>query len=154
MSIRFRRSCAALLAVNAAYVGVWALLAPESFFTNFPVPGHAWVTGTYDEHLTRDVGGLYLSLFVVSAWAVVRGRDDALRVAGVAWLAFAFPHTVFHLAHVDDLAGLDRWGNAVSVVAMTVLAVALVVPSRRSSADSRSGGSERHVRSEGAGARS
>jgi len=130
MSMTVRRLCAALLAVNAAYVGFWALLAPATFAASFPVPGHPWVTGTYDEHLTRDVGGLYLALLVVTTWAAIRPTDAALRLAGCAWLVFSVPHVVFHLAHLDELDGVDRGANAGSLVLGLLLAVALLVPSR------------------------
>jgi len=60
---------AGVLGLSAVVVGAWAAAAPRSFFSSFPLPGHHWVAplGPYNEHLTRDVGGLYLALFVVSA---------------------------------------------------------------------------------------
>ena len=32
-----------VLAVSALAMGLWALLAPRSFYDDFPLPGRAWV---------------------------------------------------------------------------------------------------------------
>jgi hypothetical protein len=69
-----RWSCVAL-ALTGAVVGAWALLAPASFWSDFPGDGLGWVAaaGPFDEHLVRDVGALYLALGVVArALAPVR----------------------------------------------------------------------------------
>ena len=57
-------------------VGVWALLAPASFYRSFPISGHPWVSllPPYNEHLTRDVGELSLALTVVLTAAAVTGQ--------------------------------------------------------------------------------
>lgn len=68
-----------VLAVPAAYVGGWALLAPRSFFTSFPGLGYHWlvVDGPFNAHLVRDVGALYLALLVLIVGAF-RHPDRAL----------------------------------------------------------------------------
>jgi hypothetical protein len=126
---------AAVLAVSAGLVGGWASLAPRSFFSSFPLPAHHWVAplGPYNEHLTRDVGGLYLALLVVSLWAVVRPRPEFLQLAAVSWLAFSLPHLVFHLAHLYMFGTVDQVGNVASLGGTVVLAVMLLVPSREGS---------------------
>jgi hypothetical protein len=60
------------LGVNDAVVGVWALLFPHSFFTDYPA-GLGWVgvLGPFDEHLARDVGGLFLGFAVLLFTAMV-----------------------------------------------------------------------------------
>ena len=65
-----------ILALLQGIVGVWASLAPTSFYRTFPLPGHPWVSllPPYNEHLTRDVGELSLALTVVLAAAAVTGR--------------------------------------------------------------------------------
>src|SRR5690348_13415732 len=52
------RAALSLLAVLALYQGIWAQLAPRSFFEGFP-GGMGWIAteGPYNEHLVRDVGG-------------------------------------------------------------------------------------------------
>jgi hypothetical protein len=128
--IRSKQLAAAVLAASAADVGVWAGLAPSSFYRSFPLPGHAWVSalGPYNEHLTRDVGGLYLSLLVVSLWAVLRPRAESLRLTGAAWLIFSVVHLVFHLGHLDTFEPVDQAGNVVALGGTLILAVLLLLP--------------------------
>ena len=128
---------AALLALSAADVGLWASIAPRSFFRSFPGGGHHWVSvvGPYDEHLVRDVGGLYLSLLAVSVWAVARPRPEITRLAGVAWLVFSLPHLAFHAAHLGQFGLADRVGNMVALGGAVVLAIVLLLPGARGPAD-------------------
>jgi hypothetical protein len=55
-----QRTGLAVLCVSQAWLAVWALLAPRSFYDDFAGGGRAWVSllGPYDEHLVRDVGAL------------------------------------------------------------------------------------------------
>lgn len=89
-----------LLAAAGLYQGLWAQVAPHSFFQYFPA-GMGWVAteGPYNEHLVRDVGGLVNGLAVVAlvaAWSPVR---PLLVATGVGWLVYAVPHLVFHVRH-------------------------------------------------------
>jgi len=79
VSVRGLRVVLFVLAVPAAYVGGWALLAPRSFFTSFPGLGYHWlvVDGPFNAHLVRDVGALYLALLVLIVGAF-RHPDRAL----------------------------------------------------------------------------
>src|SRR5258706_14204293 len=95
MSARVRRWMLLALALAGADTGVWATLAPRSWDDTFPGAGHHWLTvlGPYNEHLSRDVGGLYLALLVLSAGAALRPADGYLgRRTAAAWLAFSHPH--------------------------------------------------------------
>ena len=125
---------AAILAVSAGFVGFWAAIAPQSFYRSFPLPGRHWVSGAgpYDEHLVRDVGGLYLALLVVTLWALVRRQSDQLRVVGLAWFVFSLPHLLFHLDHLDGLTTFDKVGEAGSLALTLILAVLLMLPTRPS----------------------
>ena len=109
------RVALALLALTAAFVGFWALLAPSSFYASFPGLGYTWVSeaGPYDEHLVRDVGALYLALLVVTVLALLRPASVRPWAAGLAWLVFAVPHLVFHAAHAGP-------GDAVEVTALAL----------------------------------
>jgi hypothetical protein len=133
VSIRVKLVMVGILAASAAEVGFWAVLAPHSFFRSFPMPGHHWVStaGPYDEHLVRDVGGLYLSLLVISVWAFWRRSAELLRLAGAAWAVFSLPHLVFHLDHLEGLSTFDKIGESGSLALTLALAVLLMVPLRR-----------------------
>lgn len=134
MTIRTKQVLAAVLALSAACVGAWAAAFPLSFYQSFPLPGRGWVAmlGPYNEHLTRDVGGLYLALFVMTAWAVVRPGPEIFRVAGWAWLVFNVVHFAFHLSHLNMFGVGDRIGNVVALGGSTVLSALLLVPARTS----------------------
>lgn len=132
MRNRTKQVTSAILAVTAGYVGAWAELAPRSFYDSFPGFGHHWVSaaGPYNEHLVRDVGGLYLALLLVSLWAVVRSRGEIFALAGCAWLVFSVPHFAFHLVHLDGFDAADKTGNVVSLGGTIVLAALLLLPGR------------------------
>lgn len=126
-----KKIATAVLALCALDVGLWASIAPRSFFTSFPAPGHHWVDGLgpYNEHLVRDVGGLYLALALLSLWALV--RPELTTSCGAAWIAFNAPHLAFHLRHFDVLSTVDKVGNVVGLGASLLLAIVLVLPTRR-----------------------
>jgi hypothetical protein len=129
MTIMAKRVLAAVLGLTAAFVGSWALFAPHSFYTSFPLPGHHWVAALppYNEHLTRDVGAFYLALFAISLWAVCRPAAETFRLLGVAWLVFSVPHLTFHAAHLSPMATSDQVGNMVALGATVLFAAPLLV---------------------------
>jgi hypothetical protein len=133
MTIDIRRLAAGGLAITAAFVGGWAVAAPHSFFVSFPLPGHHWVSAlpAYNEHLTRDVGGLYLGLFAASAWTALRPRVESFRIVGASWLVFSVPHLLFHAEHLDVFSPGDAIGNALTLGLAVVLGGCLVWPSRQ-----------------------
>jgi len=133
VGIRGKRAVAALLALSAAEVGLWASIAPRSFYRSFPGGGRHWVSvlGPYNEHLVRDVGGLYLSLLAISVWAVVRLQPEIMRLAGVAWLVFSLPHLAFHAAHLGPFGLADQVGIMVTLGGTVVLAMVLLLPGTR-----------------------
>lgn len=134
MSIRGKQVVAAVLALSAAFVGGWAQFAPEAFYEYFPLPGHHWVSGLgpYNEHLVRDVGGLYLALLMISGWTVVRPREETFRASGLGWTVFSIGHLVFHLGHLGMFPVLDQVGSAVTLGGTLLLGAALLVPVRAS----------------------
>jgi hypothetical protein len=136
-----RRVVAGLPAAIGLFVGAWAAAAPRSFFTSFPLAGHPWIAPlpAYNEHLTRDVGDLYLALFAISLWAVLRPRPETFRLVGTAWLVFSVPHLVFHAAHLGLFSTPDAVGNVVTLGGAVVLAVLLMWPQPLRSGTSRRG---------------
>jgi hypothetical protein len=123
---------AGILALTAVDVGAWAEFAPKSFYDSYPGFGRHWVStsGPYDEHLVRDVGGLYLALLAISVWAVVRPRAETFALVGAGWLVFSIPHFVFHLSHLDEFDTFDKLGNVIGLGGTIVLAALLVLPTR------------------------
>ena len=127
---RWRTVALVVLAANASWVGAWALLAPASFYRSFPGGGRSWVSidGPFNEHLVRDFGGLNLALVVLSVAALSVREPMVTRLAGLAWLPFAVPHLIYHLAHIGDLAStFDKVANASGLALIAMLALALAV---------------------------
>jgi hypothetical protein len=102
--------------------GLWATFAPSSFYGDFPF-GRGWVEAlpAYNEHLMRDVGGLFLATgLVLIAAAVVLERRLVL-VAAASYLLFAVPHTIYHLLNLGPYATGDAIANAITLAATVLL---------------------------------
>lgn len=117
-------------------VGVWAWLAPRSFFDDFPGgPAAPWVAALppYNEHLVRDVGALYLAFTVLFLWAARRPSPQLVVPLGVAWIVAQVPHVVFHLAHDEGLPRGDWLLQAAGLGGMVLVAAAVVYGARTQS---------------------
>ena len=116
----------ALLACSAAGPGLWATLAPRSFYTTFPGAGH-WISlsGPYSEHLARDVGAFYVAFALMFAWAVLRPHPALVGPLCVGWATFSVLHVTWHTGHLESFAT----GNAIvqTVWLLAVLAMAAAV---------------------------
>lgn len=140
MKTRTVRGILVLLAASAGYVGVWASLAPHSFFTSFPGNGRSWLAmdGPFNEHLVRDVGALNLALLAITLAAAARPDASRARLTGLAWLVFSVPHLAYHVAHLGMYDGVDQVLNLVALGGTVALAAALCLPaSQRSQAQFR-----------------
>ena len=101
--------------------GLYALFAPRSFYDDFPL-GRGWVEAlpAYNEHLVRDVGGLFLAtgaVLLAAAWTLER---RLVIVACASFLLFSVPHSIYHLVNLGPY-GSDAVGNAIGVLALVVL---------------------------------
>jgi hypothetical protein len=131
MSVRGQRIALGVLLVVALVTGLWALLAPRSFYDSFPTGSMHWVAtdGPYNQHLISDVGSMYLALAALTVAALA--RPALARLAGVVWLVFSVPHWIYHSAHLGLYGPRDQVLNEVALVAVVVLAALLCVPRRR-----------------------
>jgi hypothetical protein len=134
-SVTLARVCLGTIGLFMLPAGVQAAFAPRSFFDDFPI-GRGWIAaegGSYDEHLVRDVGVLFLALIIVTLWAVWRG--EFLLPVAVAWLVQGVGHFAYHVGHLDGVDGVDRVGLLGSLVVIPVLAAlalgAIVTSPRR-----------------------
>src|SRR5919205_4100813 len=103
-----RRAVQVLLgffAVVGFVVGGWQLLAPRSFWTDFPGLGRHWVSGdgAYNEHLLRDVGQGTLAIGVVALVALLTGGVWLARATGLAAVVAYLPHQLYHQEHLHVL---------------------------------------------------
>jgi hypothetical protein len=129
------------LGVPNALAGLWAVLAPDSWYDSFPGfdPRLVSAEPPYNAHLVTDAGaGLLASGFVLlaAAWLGDR-RSVAFEIS--AFLVFAVPHTLWHA--LNESPGLTAAEDArnvgtlvFSVVAALVLLVATLRPRTSSAA--------------------
>jgi hypothetical protein len=120
----------ALVAAAQAEIGVWGLVAPRSFYRQFPGSGHHWVSalGPYNEHLVRDFAAAELGFAALLALAAYVFERRLVLVAGVAFLAATLPHFAYHLtttgsfSTADNVASLGAFVLELVVVVLAILA--------------------------------
>ena len=117
------RALLVVLAVSAAVPGLWATLAPHSFYAGFPGGAH-WVDRLppYNQHLVTDVGAFYLAFAVLFAWAATTLQRALVVPVCVAWSVFSAIHLGYHAAHLSAFPTADAVGELVA------LAVVLALP--------------------------
>lgn len=122
------RAVLGVLAAVQATDGFYALLAPRSFYEDFPL-GRGWVEAlpAYNEHLLRDVGALFLATAVVLAAAAIWLERRLILVALVSFLVFSVPHTIYHLLNLEGLSTGDAIGEAASLLFTVIAPLALLV---------------------------
>ncbi|MGW5107080.1 hypothetical protein [Nocardia sp. NPDC004123] len=125
-----------VLTATGVITGLWAVVAPESFYTSFPGFGLHWVRadGPYNHHLAGDVGAFFLALGAISGAALYYRDSVIARVTGLAWLVFGVPHFIYHAFHrPPTLSGLNFTLELLAALAMPALglAILLVAPRER-----------------------
>lgn len=123
----------AILFLDELVVGAWNQFAPESFYKWFPTVD---LTPPFSEHYARDFGGATLGIALVLGLALVVPRSTFAIAGSLAYSAFAVPHFVFHLEHLEHAstgqAVLLTAGNGiVATVGLAVLAVSVTTLRRR-----------------------
>jgi hypothetical protein len=108
--------------------GIWALLAPTSFYADFPPGIGGWVSAlpAYNEHLMRDVGGLFLATGFILLVAAVHLERRIVLLALISYLLFAIPHAIWHFFNLEPYGTGDVIGNVVALTATVVLPLWLV----------------------------
>src|SRR5262245_39908748 len=104
--------------------GLYALLAPSSFYRDFPL-GRGWVEAlpAYNEHLVRDVGGLFLAtaaVLLAAAWTLER---RLVILASASFLIFSIPHTIYHFANLGPYSTGDAIANVIALAATVLVPV-------------------------------
>jgi hypothetical protein len=136
---RVLRGGIAVMAVTPALVGIWATISPRGFYDDFPGLGHTWVSAvsTYDEHLVRDVGALYLGSLVLLALAWWWLDRRLVQAALISYAVAALPHLVYHLTALDNFSTGDAIAEIAGLALNVVLPLWLLTVSRRSGRLSR-----------------
>ncbi len=122
-----------LLAIQAGVIGVWALVAPRSFYEDFPGAAGAWVAALppFNEHLIRDVGGLYVGFTVLFVTATVVMDDTLVKATLLSWLPFAALHLYFHVTHSGALDFSEAALQNALLAAVVLIPLGLLLGMRR-----------------------
>jgi hypothetical protein len=124
----------ALAGPNLA-AGVWGSVAPDHWFDNFPgwAPRLVAAFPPFNEHLVSDAAAGLFAAGVAAAIALWWRRREVVIVAMVAFLAFALPHAMFHLAHpADSLSDDEDLVNTVTLWVAVAIAGAITLVALRS----------------------
>ena len=108
--------------------GIWATVAPASFYEDFPPGIGGWVSAlpAYNEHLMRDVGALFLATGFVLLAAAVWLERRLVAIALVSYLLFSVPHAIFHLFNLEPYGTGDGIGNVLALAATVLLPIWLL----------------------------
>lgn len=133
-SPRWVRIALVALGLPNAAAGLWAALAPESWYDSFPgwAPRLVAAEPPYNAHLATDAGaGLLASgvVLLVAAWLADR---RSAQLALVAFAAFAIPHAGYHVLNpAPGLTSAEDLQNAVLLAFTAVAALVLFVAASR-----------------------
>jgi len=117
-----------ILGVPQLLIGAWALVSPHGWFDSFPGAGHHWLPayGPYNAHLATDVGATFVAIGLILILAALWLERRVVQVAVIGYLAYAIPHTIYHLANDHDIGGGDQVADGVTLVLSVLLALTLL----------------------------
>jgi hypothetical protein len=109
------------------------LLAPESFFDKFAgrEPALVSVLPSYNEHVTRDYGGMNLAQSAVLLEATVTLARAAV-IAGLSALISGGAHLAFHASDEGTLSTSEQAGNPTALALPVAVSAGLLVVEWRS----------------------
>ncbi|MGH2925809.1 MAG: hypothetical protein ACRDK1_07545 [Solirubrobacterales bacterium] len=122
-----------VLALPSAVIAAWGLIAPRSFYDDFPGAGRHWVSALppYNEHLLRDFAAASLAIVVFLIGAAIVLERRTIQVALIAFLAYSLPHLAYHLTTTDHYSSSDNVGSLGGFVITIALACFLLVLTRQ-----------------------
>jgi hypothetical protein len=116
------------LALQIGLVAIWILVAPQSFYDNFPTGPSAWVSvlPPYNEHLLRDFGSAGLGLTVLAVIAAVWLERRVVQAAAIAIFAGSLPHAIYHLTTTESQSTGDNVASLIGLFLQVLLPLALL----------------------------
>jgi alkylhydroperoxidase family enzyme len=113
-------------------IGIWAIASPRGWFDTFPGAGHHWLPayGAFDGHLAADVGAGFVAIGTVLLLAALWLDRRLVQASLIAYLAYAVPHFVYHLANDDRLSAGDHVVNDIVLGLAVLLAASLLTLAR------------------------
>jgi hypothetical protein len=118
-----------VLAVMNLAVGLWMLLFPLSWYSDFP--SQVAHTGAFNAHFVRDLGVVFLTIALAFAWCAV--NVNRARAVHIGITVFFTGHALIHL--FDILSGrlpASHWAIDTPLVFLpAVFLIILAIPSVR-----------------------
>jgi hypothetical protein len=107
------------LTITTAFLAIWILVAPKSFYDDFPGGSAHWVSALppYNEHLERDFGATSLGIALLTGLAAYWMDRRVIQAAALTWIAAGIPHFVYHLTTTEHYSTGD---NVASLVALAL----------------------------------
>ena len=124
---------AIILAFQGLGMGLWATIAPRSFFDDFPGLGLSWVApdGPYNEHLMRDFGALNLALGVLALCAAIWLTRTLIIATAIAWIVYSIPHLTYHALNGQPFDAADHIAIVASLAFTPIVAVVMLLAGGR-----------------------
>ena len=122
------RFALAYLALQLGVVAVYILIAPRSFYDDFPAGSSEWVSALppYNEHLIRDFGSAGLGLAVLAILAAVWMERRVVQAAAIAIFLGSLPHAIFHFTKTEALSTLRQRREPLRPLAAALLPLAIL----------------------------
>ena len=111
------------LVVQMGVVAAYILVAPRSFYDNFPEGLGPWVSTLppYNEHLIRDFGAAGLGLAAVALLAFVWMERRLVQAAAIGVFLGTLPHAIYHSTTTEALSTGDNVLNLAGLYAQALL---------------------------------
>jgi hypothetical protein len=112
------------LTITTGFLAIWILVAPKSFYDDFPGGSAHWVSALppYNEHLERDFGATSLGIALLTGLAAYWMDRRVIQAAALTWIAAGIPHLIYHLTTTEHFSTGDN------VASLFALSLAVVLP--------------------------
>jgi hypothetical protein len=116
------------LAITIGVVAAWILIAPRSFYDEFPAGSAHWVSALppYNEHLIRDFGSAGLGLAALAVVAAIWMERRVVQAAAIALFVGSLPHTIYHVTTTESYSTGDNVASLAALFLQTLLPLAIL----------------------------
>jgi hypothetical protein len=116
------------LAITTGILAVWILVAPRSFYDDFPGGPAHWVSSLppYNEHLERDFGAASLGIALLTGLAAYWMDRRVIQAAALTWIAAGLPHLIYHLTTTEHYSTGDNVASLIGLALDVVLPLGIL----------------------------